>query len=95
MKLTAYSVFDKKVGLYATPFFAAHEAQAMRSVQMAMRDPQSSLSVFPTDYSLYSVGEFDEATGYFTPSSAPLPIIEIVTLVETDTATVDLFHKDI
>jgi len=61
--LMCYSVKDDKSGAFMGPFFVRNEAQAIRNVAMAMRDPQTMFNQFPGDYSLWKINHFDEETG--------------------------------
>lgn len=58
-----YSVFDKKVGAYAQPFFCTHEQVALRAFASACADKDLTIGKFPEDYALYRLGEFDDASG--------------------------------
>lgn len=81
-----YSLFDKKAGSYSKPFFVAHIAEAMRSVQMALEDGKSMFAKFPADYALYLMGTFDESTGFLTPPASGMPqfSIEVISLVSVN-----------
>lgn len=71
MKLEAYAVFDAAVGAYNRPMFFRSRAEAVRSFQDAVRDPQSSLGAHARDYSWCYVGDFDDSSGMFEPVSGP------------------------
>jgi len=58
-----YSVFDKKVGAYAQPFFVSHEQVALRAFAAAVQDKELTIGKFPEDYALYCLGVFDDASG--------------------------------
>lgn len=56
-------IFDSKVQAFATPFFVRSQAEGIRSLVANLSDPESLLHKFPEDYSLYSLGTFDDETG--------------------------------
>lgn len=58
-----YSVFDKKVAAYGTPFFAPSDGAAVRSVQDAARDPSTTLSRHAEDFALFKVGSWGDGEG--------------------------------
>jgi len=61
--MECYAIKDVKGGYFISPFFVRSEAQAIRNIQMALKDPQSSLSQFPGDYELWHISQFDDVTG--------------------------------
>lgn len=64
MKL--YSVFDKKSGLYSIPFGAENDIIARRAFYRSATS-SSDLSVFPEDFDLYCLGEFNTQSGALSP----------------------------
>lgn len=62
-----YTVLDKKVGFYSTPFFQPTDAAAIRSFENEIKSGNAGLlSSNPDDFILFSVGDFDETTGLVT-----------------------------
>lgn len=72
MKLKVFTVFDSKVECYNTPFFQKSTGEAIRSWTDLANDPQSSISKHPEDYALMEIGTYDDLTGAFENSVAPL-----------------------
>lgn len=76
-----FSIFDSKAAQYGRPFFTQNRASAQRSLQMELRqDPKSVLAQYPTDFSLYILGMFDDDTGLFT-SHSPQFVIGLSELI--------------
>lgn len=65
MNALAFSIYDMKTGVFGTPFFALHIAQAVRSVADVGQDLGTTIGRHPEDYTLYRVGRFDDQTGMF------------------------------
>jgi len=65
-------VLDKTLGIHAHPFVAHNEGSAIRDFGHACRDPNSALNKSPSDFSLVSIGEFDDETGSLTPHNHKL-----------------------
>lgn len=63
MNLNAYTVFDRKSGVYHAPYFAVSDGAAVRSFADLANDPQTQVGRHPGDYVLYRIGEFDDASG--------------------------------
>lgn len=94
MKLNIYSLFDKKAATFHQPFYSTHDGVAQRMVAASAADVNSSLGQFPSDYSLYRIGTFDDQNAEVQAEIPPSHICEVVALVKGDTAQVSLFHKE-
>lgn len=77
MNLQAFTVFDKTAAAYGVPFFAATAAVAQRMFGMEVNraDEKSTIYMYPDDYALYHIGEYDDATGVLTPTQ-PVKLVE-------------------
>jgi len=69
-----YSVFDDAAKAFATPFFMPTDAMATRAFVDAMQKDEN-LSKYPKDYSLYRIGEFDDARGTLSHEERPIPVM--------------------
>lgn len=91
MILNMYSLLDVKVGSYGTPFFMAHDQQAIRAVRELAEQRDNQVARYPADFALYNMGTFDDATGLvthgdypkhlgmvvsFLPSKLPMPLFD-------------------
>ncbi|QCQ84952.1 nonstructural protein [Blackfly microvirus SF02] len=65
MKMLIFSVFDAAVNAYLQPFFVRSKGEAIRSFQDAVNDPKSQFNIHYTDYSLFLLGSYDDASGVF------------------------------
>lgn len=81
MLLYAYSIFDKKALTYSPPFYGVAHGQAVRSVMDACADPNSNLGRHPADFTLYCVGQFNDATGDLLAFKEREPVSEVVALL--------------
>ena len=70
-----FSIFDKKAGIYNTPFFAINHRVAVRSLCDLCADTRSFVCKHPEDYALYLLGDFDDSNGAIQPC-APVCISE-------------------
>ena len=57
-----YAIRDSKAICYSPPFVARSDSEAMRIVIQSLQ-PDSQLSQFPDDFSLYCIGVWDEEVG--------------------------------
>lgn len=63
MKLKIFAVRDSKAETFGNPFFFKTHGEALRAWDEACNDAQSPFSKHPNDYTLFELGEFDQATG--------------------------------
>lgn len=61
-----FSVFDSKAGNFSPPFFMVSIGQAVRSFQDIASDQSTMIARHPEDFSLFFIGEFDDAIGEVT-----------------------------
>lgn len=65
MKMLVFSVLDKAIQAFNTPFYARTAAEAIRSFGGLANDPKSNVAQHPADFVLYLLGEYDDNTGLF------------------------------
>lgn len=63
MILKAFSVYDDAAQAYGQPFFAPALGLAIRMFTDLVNDPKSSPSQYPDQFTLFELGDFDDATG--------------------------------
>lgn len=66
-----YSVFDSQLGLYTKPYYARNRAEALRSFETAVNDPQV-FGPIAEHLTLFEVGEFNEETSKITAYDAQI-----------------------
>jgi len=60
-----FTVFDQKAAAYLTPLFQVSRGVAARLFIAAVRDREHEFGRFPEDFTLFYLGEYDEATAEF------------------------------
>lgn len=70
MRTSAYSIYDVKDQSFAMPMFVKNDDIAIRNI-VAAAGQGSLLSMFPQDFELYQIGEFDAETGHLEPLEEP------------------------
>lgn len=63
MKSLIFSIHDSKADAYLPIFLSPNEATGIRMFAHGVNNPEQSFSMFPADYTLFLVGEFDQETG--------------------------------
>lgn len=66
MKVQIISVYDAAVGEYLQPTQVRTTLEGLRAFKDAVNNPQSDFHKWPSDYTLFNLGEFDTETGIFT-----------------------------
>lgn len=68
MILNAYAVYDAKSRSYARPFFVVNADVAVRMFTQLANDPNTEIGRYPTDFTLYCVGSYDDELGAMYPA---------------------------
>lgn len=69
-----YTVYDSKVEAYLPPFMAQTKGHAVRMFSDEVNNEQSALHRHPEDYTLFEIGEFDDAKGVYSMHEAKQPL---------------------
>lgn len=84
MLLKAYTVFDSKAELFLPPFYEQSAGTAIRSFETAVNTPDHQFNKYPSDYTLFELGEYDQHTAGFNLHQAPVNLgLAITFLKET------------
>ncbi|UDN67802.1 nonstructural protein [robinz microvirus RP_131] len=67
MKLQMFTVYDAAVATYMPPFFCRSKGEALRSFGDACNSAESNFNKYSSDYTLFYVGEYDDAGADFYP----------------------------
>lgn len=67
-----YSVHDNKAKAYLNPFHARTSGEAIRAFQTECKNPQSPFNQYPSDFTLYELGEFDEESASIATHKSPV-----------------------
>lgn len=73
MIMKIFAIRDAKVEAFLQPFFSPTVGAAIRSLMEAVNDPQHQFAKNSYDYSLFELGEFDDASGRIG-SDSPNPV---------------------
>lgn len=73
-----YSVRDSKGEFYSPPFYQRTHGKAEQAFQDVYRDTKTQVHLYPEDFDLYFIGEFDEQTGQVRGLDTPQHIIKAV-----------------
>lgn len=80
MILKAFSVYDQKAKVFHKPFFNATHGEAERNFQTAVNDDKTQFYMYPEDFDLYYIGEYDDNKGVFTSLKSPDHVCKAVSV---------------
>ena len=65
MIMKVFAVYDSKACHFGPPFFDRTVGSAVRGFEDACNNEKSELCKFPSDYTLFEIGEYDDVKGEF------------------------------
>lgn len=74
MILQIFSVYDSKAKAFAYPFYCPNLELAKRYFAQGANDATLQLCTNSEDFSLFHLGEWDDATSIFTLNVSPMPL---------------------
>ncbi len=63
MQKKIYTIHDSKAEAFMNPFFLNSKGEAIRTFTEAVNDPQSTISKYPDDFTLFEIGIYDTDDG--------------------------------
>ena len=78
-----YSVYDDAAKAFLQPFFAVTDGLAIRSFTEAVNDPNTSLSKYPSQFTLFQIGEYEDSDARISIPSTPRSMGLAVEFVRT------------
>lgn len=79
MNIGVYSAKDLKAGIYHTPFQCRHEAEAIRMFTGAANDKNTTIAMYPADFELFKLGEWNDFSGQYTNLETPKFVMNGIT----------------
>jgi len=71
MELKMFSIYDKAVQVFNTPFAMKTDMEAIRAFKHMAQDPNTTIYKSPEDFILYECAFFDTADGQFGADAEP------------------------
>lgn len=69
MRLKLYAVYDHTARIHTAPFTARNDEEATRGFAQAVNTPGHQFGLYPADFNLFYLGEFDDSTGVIEPAT--------------------------
>jgi len=80
MLLNAYTLYDNKALTYSPPFYCSAHGQAVRLVMELAQDNNTTVGRHPSDFTLFCIGQFNDATGGLLPADVREHISDVLPL---------------
>lgn len=68
MQTRVFSVYDTAAKVYSHPFYVPRNEMAVRAFTDAVNSANHEFAKHPADYTLFLLGEFDDADGSYKPN---------------------------
>lgn len=81
MLLKMFSIRDSKAEIFNPPFFARSYGEGLRHFQTLTNDPKATVHLYPSDFDLYYIGEYDDLTGKLKSNDTPQHLEKAVVMV--------------
>lgn len=78
MTFKMYSIRDTKTETYQPPWCKSTHGEAEREFRTVCNDKNSRLNMYPEDFDLYYLGEYDDVSGKMKCEDSPQHIIKAV-----------------
>jgi hypothetical protein len=75
-----YSIADQKSNIFLPPFVSHNDEDAKRQVLTMMLKQENMMSMYPEDYALSYLGEYDDVNGTISPNAQPVPMVNLKAL---------------
>lgn len=66
-----FCIYDAKVEAFMSPFYAVARGAAIRSFIEVAGDKTHNIGKYPSDFTLFELGEYDDSNAKFTMKSSP------------------------
>lgn len=81
MLLNAYTLYDNKALTYSPPFYGPAHGMAVRMVIDLAMDQSTTVGRHPQDFTLYCVGQWNDAVGCMLPADVREHIADVLPLI--------------
>lgn len=88
-----YTIYDHKSQVYSRPFFLRADGEAMRAFKGLANDRSTDIGKYPTDYTLYLIGEFHDRHGQ-VDTYADKKDLAIASALVIQNPTLDMFNGE-
>lgn len=78
-----FCIYDSKIPVYEELLALRSKAEAIRMFETTVQTKDNRLNKYPSDYSMFLIGEWDEETGLITSYPAPQHIASALEFVNS------------
>lgn len=82
MKLKAFAIWDQKAECYLQPSFHPTKGLAVRELQNILANGNNPIAKYPSDFTLFEIGEYDNDDAKLYPHPAPVSVGPALEFVE-------------
>lgn len=74
MLFTVFSIYDTGISTWLPPIYARNKGEMLRQFIDAINNPESKFSKYPSDYTLFELGTWNDDNCEFTFLKAPIKL---------------------
>lgn len=75
-----YAIYDSKAKIYNAPFSLINDQVALRSATQMANDPSTQCCKNPEDFTIFSIGTYDDQTAQIKVSEKQTCLAKFITL---------------
>lgn len=83
-KLDMFSIYDSKASAFLQPFFSKNSDTAIREFTAAVNQSNGNFQEFTEDFSIFTLGTFDQDEGKFTIHKTPIHLANAISLKQQE-----------
>lgn len=78
-----FAIYDSKAKSFGDPFFQFHKGEVLRDFETLANDNKTKVGLYPTDFSLFELGDYDCTKGKFIIHDAPFCLATAIEFVKS------------
>lgn len=79
-----YSIRDTKGQCFGPIWIKRSHGEAERDFQRVAKDPQSLVAMYPEDFDLYYMGQYDDKSGLLFPLKTPEHLVKAISMISPE-----------
>jgi len=89
MMLSVFAIYDSGISTWMPPIFVRNKGEILRWFMEVSNDPQSKISKYPADYTLFEIGSWDDDKCKFDLLKTPVSIGIAIEYVKVKTESAE------
>lgn len=78
-----FTIHDSKAEAFSAPIVIRNKGEALRGLTEVVNDATHQYGKYPSDYTLFEIGEWNDLTGNITTYDAKISVCNLIELKST------------